>query len=253
MQDDPDQVKLPNLERFVQTASSSKHRWRMRAYARIKWLMWRTTVSAAYTIKRTIDIVGSVFGLIILSPLFAVIILWVKKDGGPAFFPQTRVGLHGRQFKMLKFRSMCVDAEAKLKELLKYNEKSEGVTFKMKDDPRITAVGKFIRKSSIDELPQLWNVVKGEMSLVGPRPPTVREVELYEQEDRRRFAVKPGITCLWQVGERQGGVWEIGDRNSIDFKEQVALDVRYIQSQSIWKDLWILIKTIPAIIFGKGV
>jgi len=252
MQEDHDQVKLPNLERFIKTASSG-NRWRMQTYARLKWIMWRMTVGTAFTIKRVIDILGSVFGLIVLSPLFTVIILLVKKDGGPAFFPQTRVGLHGRKFKMLKFRSMCVDAEAKLKELLKFNEKSERVTFKMKDDPRITPVGKFIRKSSIDELPQLWNVLKGEMSLVGPRPPTVREVELYEQEDRRRFAVKPGITCLWQVGERKGGLWEIGDRNTIDFKEQVALDVRYIQSQNIWKDLWILIKTIPAIIFGKGV
>ena len=252
MREHSDKVKLPNLERFVKTASTSS-RWRLKVYARLKWLMWRITVSAAFTLKRIIDILGSCFGIILLSPLFLIILLLIKKDGGPAFFPQIRIGLHGRKFKMLKFRSMCTDAEEKLKELLKFNEKSEGITFKMKDDPRITSTGKFIRKTSIDELPQLWNVLTGDMSLVGPRPPTVREVEMYEQEDRRRFAIKPGITCLWQVGERTGGLWEIGDRNAIDFKEQVALDVRYIQSQTFWKDLWILMKTIPAIIFGKGV
>jgi lipopolysaccharide/colanic/teichoic acid biosynthesis glycosyltransferase len=145
-----------------------------------------------------------------------------------------------------------VDAEARLKELLAKNEKASGVTFKMKDDPRITKVGRFIRKSSLDELPQFWNVLKGEMSLVGPRPPVPREVALYSQADRRRFLVKPGITCLWQVGEREGRLFEIGDRNQIDFPEQVALDVRYIESQSVWRDLWILAKTVPAILFGKG-
>jgi lipopolysaccharide/colanic/teichoic acid biosynthesis glycosyltransferase len=122
----------------------------------------------------------------------------------------------------------------------------------MKDDPRITKVGRFIRKSSLDELPQFWNVLKGEMSLVGPRPPVPREVALYSQADRRRFLVKPGITCLWQVGEREGRLFEIGDRNQIDFPEQVALDVRYIESHSVWRDLWILAKTVPAILFGKG-
>jgi lipopolysaccharide/colanic/teichoic acid biosynthesis glycosyltransferase len=153
---------------------------------------------------------------------------------------------------MLKYRSMAVDAEARLAELLKFNEKAEGITFKMKDDPRITKIGKWLRKTSLDELPQFFNVLKGEMSLVGPRPPVKREVELYEQRHRRRFNVKPGITCLWQVGEREGGTFEIGDRNSIDFEEQVDLDVRYIESQSFWKDAWLLAKTVPAILFGKG-
>ena len=179
-------------------------------------------------------------------------VILVKLDGGPIFFKQTRVGLMGREFKMLKYRSMVVDAEARLKDLLAKNEKAAGVTFKMKDDPRITRIGRFIRKSSLDELPQFLNVLKGEMSLVGPRPPIPREVALYSQADRRRLLTKPGITCLWQVGERQGRVFEIGDRNSIDFPEQVDLDVRYIESQSIWKDLWILAKTVPAILFGKG-
>ena len=168
------------------------------------------------------------------------------------FFRQTRVGLLGREFKMIKYRSMVVDAEAKLKELLAKNEKASGVTFKMKNDPRITPVGRILRKTSLDELPQFLNVLRGEMSLVGPRPPTPREVALYSQADRRRFLVKPGITCLWQVGEREGRTFEIGDRNQIDFPEQVALDVRYIESQSLLKDLWIIAKTVPAILFGKG-
>ena len=153
---------------------------------------------------------------------------------------------------MLKFRSMCIDAEARLKDLLAKNEKASGVTFKMKDDPRITPVGRILRKTSLDELPQFWNVLIGDMSLVGPRPPIPREVALYSQADRRRFAAKPGITCLWQVGEREGRWLEIGDRNVIDFPEQVSLDVRYIESQSFWKDLWLLGKTVPAILFGKG-
>jgi len=139
-----------------------------------------------------------------------------------------------------------------LKDLLAKNEKASGVTFKMKDDPRITKIGKILRKSSLDELPQFWNVLAGDMSLVGPRPPVPREVALYSQADRRRFLVKPGITCLWQVGEREGGLLEIGDRNRIDFPEQVSLDVRYIESQNFWKDVAILVKTVPAILFGKG-
>ena len=147
---------------------------------------------------------------------------------------------------------MCVDAEARLGELLARNEKASGVTFKMKDDPRITRVGRLLRKSSLDELPQFWNVLRGDMSMVGPRPPVPREVALYSQADRRRLLVKPGITGLWQVGERRGGLFEIGDRNAIDFPEQVNLDVRYIESQSIRKDLWLLAKTVPAILFGKG-
>ena len=190
--------------------------------------------------------------MLFLSPVFAGIAIAVKMDGGPIFFRQTRYGLHGREFKMLKFRSMCVDAEAKLKDLLALNEKKEGITFKIKDDPRITKIGRILRKSSLDELPQFWNVLKGEMSLVGPRPPVKREVELYEQRHRDRLYVKPGITCLWQVGERKGGWTEIGDRNAIDFEEQVDLDVRYIESQSFWKDIWLLLKTVPAILFGKG-
>ena len=213
---------------------------------------WCVVIRATFFFKRALDLVGSVFALVVLGPVFFLLALLVRSDGGPVFFRQTRVGLNGRQFKMLKFRSMCVDAEQRLKDLLARNEKASGVTFKMKDDPRITRVGKWLRKSSLDELPQFWNVFRGDMSLVGPRPPVPREVALYSLSDRRRLLVKPGITCLWQVGERQGGLLEIGDRNAIDFPEQVHLDVRYIEGQSTGKDIWLLAKTVPAILFGKG-
>jgi lipopolysaccharide/colanic/teichoic acid biosynthesis glycosyltransferase len=227
-------------------------RARLNFYVKWKRAAWNLTTGFAHFLKRVFDIVVSVIAMILLAPVFLGIALAVKMDGGPIFFRQTRFGLHGREFGMLKYRSMCVDAEAKLKDLLAKNEKKEGITFKMKDDPRITKIGKIIRKTSLDELPQFLNVLKGEMSIVGPRPPVRREVELYEQRHRRRFNAKPGITCLWQVGERGGGLFEIGDRNAIDFEEQVNLDVRYIESQSFWKDLWLLLKTVPAILFGKG-
>ena len=243
------------LERMAERLLAAQTPWgraRLNFYVKWKRLAWNFVTSFAHLIKRFFDIFVSLLAILCLAPVFLFIAIAVKMDGGPIFFRQTRYGLYGREFGMLKFRSMCVDAEAKLKELLSKNEKKEGITFKMKDDPRITKIGKIIRKSSLDELPQFWNVLKGEMSIVGPRPPVKREVELYEQRHRRRFNVKPGITCLWQVGEREGGLFEIGDRNSIDFEEQVDLDVRYIESQSLRKDFLLLLKTIPAILFGKG-
>jgi len=234
------------------TAQTPWGRARLNAYVRWKRISWQVVINATLMVKRGFDIVISVVAILVFVPVFLGIAVLVKLDGGPVFFRQTRIGLNGREFKMLKFRSMGVDAEARLKDLLAKNEKASGVTFKMKDDPRITKIGKILRKSSLDELPQFWNVLAGDMSLVGPRPPVPREVALYSQADRRRFLVKPGITCLWQVGEREGGWLEIGDRNAIDFPEQVSLDVRYIESQSFWKDLVILTKTVPAILFGKG-
>ena len=242
-------------ERLMSRLLAAQTPWgraRLNFYVRWKRTSWQVVVHAALFLKRLFDIVISLVAVLMLAPVFLVIAALVKRDGGPVFFRQTRIGLNGREFKMLKFRSMCVDAEAKLKDLLAKNEKASGVTFKMKDDPRITKIGKILRKSSLDELPQFWNVLVGEMSLVGPRPPIPREVALYSQADRRRFLAKPGITCLWQVGERQGGLLEIGDRNAIDFPEQVNLDVRYIESQTLWKDIVILMKTVPAILFGKG-
>ena len=230
-----------SLERLL-AAQTPWGRARLNARVSCKRLGWLVVVNTAFFVKRALDIAVSAVALLLLMPVFLVIALLVKLDGGPVFFPQTRIGLNGRGFRMLKFRSMCVDAEARLSELLAKNEKASGVTFKMKDDPRITRIGKVLRKSSLDELPQFWNVLRGDMSLVGPRPPVPREVALYSQADRRRLLVKPGITGLWQVGERTGGLFEIGDRNAIDFPEQVSLDVRYIESQGICKDFWLLAK-----------
>lgn len=195
------------------------------------------------TLKRAFDIVVSFILLVLLSPLFLLIAVLVKlEDGGPVFFAQTRVGRYGREFKMFKVRSMCLDAEQRLKDLLALNHHKEGVTFKLKDDPRITRVGRWLRKFSLDELPQLYNVLLGNMSLVGPRPPVPREVAMYAPEHRRRLAIKPGITCIWQVS----------GRSEIDFSGQVQLDVNYIETQSFWLDVKLLLRTIPAVFFGKG-
>ena len=161
---------------------------------------------------------------------------------GPIFFVQTRVGYFGRHFRFYKFRSMYQDAEKRKQALLAQNQSADGVIFKMKHDPRITPIGRIIRKTSIDELPQFFNVLFGDMSLVGPRPPLPSEVQQYTLEDRKRLNVKPGLTCLWQIR----------GRSDIPFKEQVKLDKEYIQSNSLWQDLKILIQTIPAIISGKG-
>jgi lipopolysaccharide/colanic/teichoic acid biosynthesis glycosyltransferase len=174
--------------------------------------------------------------------LVVIALLIIAEDQGPIFFRQIRVGQLGREFRMLKFRSMRVDAEQRLKELLAKNQHTTGVTFKIKGDPRVTRIGRFLRKYSLDELPQFWNVLVGEMSLVGPRPPVPREVALYSMADRRRLAVKPGITCIWQVSGRA----------EIDFPGQVKLDVRYIESRSLRQDLKILCKTIPAVLSGDG-
>ncbi len=194
-------------------------------------------------LNRAFDILASGLALIVLGPLFALIAILVKiEDGGPMFFRQIRVGQLGREFKMYKVRSMCLDAEQRLKDLIEKNHHSEGVTFKLKDDPRITRVGKWLRKFSLDELPQLYNVLIGDMSLVGPRPPLPREVSKYSLAHRRRLAVKPGITCIWQISGRA----------EIDFSGQVQLDVDYIESQGFWVDVKILAKTVPAVLSGKG-
>lgn len=193
--------------------------------------------------KRAFDIAISLFLLALACPLLLLIALFIKlEDAGPIFFAQTRVGRDGREFKMFKVRSMCLNAEQRLAELLARNIHGNGVTFKIKDDPRITRVGKWLRKFSFDELPQLYNVLIGDMSLVGPRPPLPREVAKYSPADRRRLAVKPGITCIWQISGRA----------EIDFSGQVQLDVDYIEQQNIWTDLSILTRTVPAVLSGKG-
>ena len=209
----------------------------------LRLLAWRFTVSASYAVKRAIDIIGSAIGMVLLSPLYIGIAAAIKfTSPGPVIFSQTRVGRYGRHFKFYKFRSMRVDAEDQKAALMAQNESKDGVIFKMRDDPRITKVGKFLRRTSLDELPQLWNVFIGDMSLVGPRPPVPKEVEEYTLEDRKRLDVIPGITCLWQIS----------GRSDIPFHEQVQLDKEYILAPSLWKDLVILVKTVPAIIGGKG-
>jgi lipopolysaccharide/colanic/teichoic acid biosynthesis glycosyltransferase len=218
-------------------------RWRLNAYVLRKRLAWRAVVVSALFIKRTFDILGSLLALILLSPLFLLVAILIKlEDRGPVFLTQIRIGKHSREFRMYKFRSMIVNAEAKLAELLAQNKHGEGVTFKIANDPRITRVGKWLRKFSVDEFPQFYNVLIGDMSLVGPRPCLPREVENYTLEQRRRLEVTPGLTCLWQIGGRA----------EIDFTGQVQLDVRYIESQSFFGDLMILLKTIPAVLLSKG-
>lgn len=205
--------------------------------------LWRLRMRADEFIKRGFDAVFSAAVLVAASPLLATIAALIKlEDGGPILFRQVRVGRDGREFTMYKFRSMRPDAEARLRELLARNHHSEGVTFKIKDDPRITRVGRWLRKLSLDELPQFYNVLTGDMSVVGPRPPVPREVAMYSISDRRRLAVKPGITCLWQVSGRA----------QIDFHGQVELDVRYIETRGFWTDLRIIGKTLPAVLSGTG-
>jgi exopolysaccharide biosynthesis polyprenyl glycosylphosphotransferase len=228
-------------ERFLK-AQTPWGRAQSELYILTKRLSWNVVVSGSLWLKRAMDICGSAAFLILGSPIFGLIALLIKLDGGPVFFAQTRVGKHGKHFKMYKFRSMCMNAEAKLQELLAKNQHKDGVTFKIKDDPRVTKIGKWLRKLSLDELPQFYNVLKGDMSLVGPRPPVPRETALYTLSDRRRLEISPGITCFWQVG----------GRSEIDFSGQVALDVQYIESQSFWTDLKILFKTVPAVLCSKG-
>ncbi|RUQ38647.1 MAG: exopolysaccharide biosynthesis polyprenyl glycosylphosphotransferase [Candidatus Competibacteraceae bacterium] len=208
-----------------------------------KRLAWKAVVGSAYVFKRLLDIVAALILLILLAlPLLTIALLIRLESPGPVLFKQTRVGRWGQLFTMWKFRSMYIDAEARKAALLAANESSGGVIFKMKRDPRITKVGRFIRKASIDELPQLWNVLIGDMSLVGPRPALPSEVDQYSLADRRRLEVIPGITCIWQVS----------GRSDIPFPEQVKLDVQYIESSSFWQDILILLKTVPAVILGRG-
>ena len=194
------------------------------------------------TAKRVIDICGSLVGLLICGLVAIVLVPLIRKDGGPAIFAQKRVGKNGRYFKFYKFRSMYVDAEERKKELMAQNSMKGGM-FKMDNDPRITPIGRFIRKTSLDELPQFYNVLKGDMSLVGTRPPTVDEYEQYTPEQKRRLSFKPGITGLWQVSGRS----EI-----TDFDEVVRLDVSYIDGWTIWSDIKILLKTIKVVFKRDG-
>ena len=192
--------------------------------------------------KRAIDVVVSGLALVVLSPLLATLAVLVKLESrGPALFRQVRIGLNGRRFKLYKFRSMRDGAEAELDRLLPHNE-ADGPVFKMRADPRVTRVGAFLRRTSLDELPQLWNVLVGEMSIVGPRPPLPHEVKRYERWQRRRLSVKPGLTCTWQVS----------GRSDMTFDRWMELDLEYIDRWSLRNDLRIMLRTIPAVLLGRG-
>ncbi len=227
---------------LIRTISSSINP-RFRYRRRLKVKAWETTIMLSYLLKRVLDSAVSLLALVILLPLFILtaIAIWVENPG-PVFYVQIRVGLNGKHFRFYKFRSMVINADNIKKELAAFNESGAGVTFKMKQDPRITKVGKIIRKFSIDELPQLINVLKGDMSLVGPRPPVPSEVAEYTLEERKRLHIIPGITCLWQVS----------GRSDIPFTDQVRLDMQYIQSASFLNDVILLLKTIPAVLTGRG-
>jgi exopolysaccharide biosynthesis polyprenyl glycosylphosphotransferase len=194
-------------------------------------------------IKRLIDILGALFGLILLSPLFLIISIIIKLDdsSGTVFFKQKRIGKDGKEFYMYKFRSMVANAEELKTSLLDKNE-ANGPVFKIKDDPRVTKIGKFIRRTSIDELPQLINVLKGEMSLVGPRPPLPEEVKQYGTYERQRLSVIPGLTCYWQVS----------GRSNIGFDEWVRLDIKYINERNLWVDIKLILKTVLVLFGSKG-
>lgn len=192
--------------------------------------------------KRAMDLVGSLLGLLLLSVIFLIIAVLIKIEDpkGPIFFKQARVGKDGKTFVMYKFRSMVQDAEERLQELLELNE-TTGAMFKMKRDPRVTRIGRFIRKTSMDEFPQLWNVLKGNMSLVGPRPPLEREVEEYTPYQTQRLLVKPGCT----------GLWQISGRSNIGFEEMVELDLTYIQTRTTLEDIRIIVKTVGVLTGSK--
>ncbi|MFR2067110.1 sugar transferase [Clostridium sp.] len=189
--------------------------------------------------KRGIDVIVAGVGLILLSPIITIVACAIKLTSkGPIFFLQKRVGKNGKLFNMYKFRSMVVNAE-ELKEKLKHKNEMSGPMFKMKDDPRVTKVGKFIRKTSLDELPQLWNVLKGDMSLVGPRPSLPKEVEQFDSWMFKRLTVRPGLTCYWQVS----------GRNNIDFEDWMKLDVKYVEERNLWIDIKLIFKTV-GVLFG---
>lgn len=214
-------------------------------FLRFSWIRWQcySAETRCYSLKRLFDLVVSGILLLLCLPVFFTIAVLIRLDSpGNILFYQNRVGKDGKTFRMWKFRSMYLDAEKRKAELMAKNEMEGGVIFKMKHDPRVTRMGYFIRKYSIDELPQLLNVFLGDMSLVGPRPPVPSEVVLYTAYQRQRLSVTPGITCIWQVS----------GRSEVPFTQQVEMDLQYINTQSFWLDIKLLFKTIPAVLGGKG-
>lgn len=215
--------------RFIWTTFRGKHRVQM---------LW------GYSKKRLLDFFASLFGLVLLTPLFVAVAVAIKTTSkGPVFYWQKRVGWDCKEFDFPKFRSMRTDSDQVREKLLATNQHgAEGVTFKMKNDPRVTSIGRFIRKYSIDELPQLWCVLVGEMSLVGPRPPLPSEVARYSKEQKMRLMAIPGLT----------GIWQVSGRSEVPFEEQFAMDMNYIMNYSMRLDISILFKTIPAVLKSKG-
>ena len=207
------------------------------------FLLWRTPeANVGLLVKSLFDRIGGFVGLVIVAPLLMAIALAVKLSStGPVIFSQTRCGLQGRPFRLLKFRTMVGNAE-ELKDSLQARNEMDGPVFKIKDDPRVTPIGRWLRRLSLDELPQLVNVVKGEMSLVGPRPPLPSEVRDYDLWQRRRLSMKPGLTCLWQVGKR----------NDTTFDEWMKQDLEYIDNWSLWLDAKVLARTLPTVIKATG-
>ncbi|NJM04960.1 exopolysaccharide biosynthesis polyprenyl glycosylphosphotransferase [Candidatus Gracilibacteria bacterium] len=239
----PSRQNDPRADRMLNIFASRRFR-SVRANRRLQMtlLLWVIRNKILGSLKRALDLSVAIVALIIASPVMVMTAIAIKLDSpGPIFFRQTRVGKWGEHFGCYKFRSMYIDAEERIRELAKHNE-ADGPVFKMKNDPRITRVGRIIRKLSIDELPQFFNVLKGEMSVVGPRPALPREVALYTYDQVHRLNAIPGITGLQQVS----------GRSDIDFKRWVELDLQYIAEQSVWKDIEILLKTIPAVLFSKG-
>lgn len=218
--------------------------YRLRLRYRHPVMFWFSMHShSGRVMKRIMDIVGSGLAILMLSPIFIGTALAIRLESkGPIFFKQQRVGTGGKEFPFFKFRSMVQNAEALKAKLLEQNESGQGVIFKMKNDPRVTKVGRIIRKYSIDELPQFYNVLRGDMSLIGPRPPVPGEVVLYETDSWKRLSVMPGLSCIWQVS----------GRSAIGFRDQVALDVEYIVKQNIFFDLYLLFATVPAVLKGEG-
>lgn len=212
--------------------------------ARLAYPRHRSLVGINWLLKRTIDVVGSLVGLILLAPVFLIVAIAIKLDSkGPAIFKQRRVGLYGREFNIYKFRSMYLDAEARRADLEAFNEMKDGPIFKMANDPRVTRVGRFIRKTSLDEFPQLLNVLLGQMSLVGPRPPLPSEVEEYTPSDWERLTVMPGATGLWQISGRS----DLGS-----FRAMVQLDRCYMETWSAGREVWILLRTVAVVLRMQG-
>ncbi len=234
-------TRNPGMHAAPASAATATDSRRANATARTR--LWQGRLLVASLLQRALDVSVSFCGLLALSPVLLITAIAIRLESrGPIFFSQTRVGKRGRHFTMYKFRSMYVDAEQRLADIQSKNESADGVIFKMKRDPRVTRVGSIIRRLSIDELPQILNVFKGDMAVVGPRPALPAEVAQYNAEQRKRLQCKPGLTCLWQIG----------GRSDLSFKQQVELDLHYLSQQSLGKDIEIIARTVPAVLGGKG-